>query len=294
MKSLKTIAIMAVFLMLVLSSLIPATIATSEQRKIAQPMPNSKTGNDGDHAEIYLADMDFIVIHMPPVFRVHGAFIHIRCESVYISPNAVVDVVVGTQVDDRRIVRLNSYNVSFELTLSRGGDEEVIKKSKQVNVPEGIGKFYDEGGFVLTFAAPSKPGIYEYPYTLKVKASPIHMPAGWSQKIVQRRLIVEVGTCKKDSTSTSIATSKSQPVTKPNIQPTPSITTNPTVTNPVISKLFETISNQINSYNSNVETTPSITPNAQPNPSTTPAEEVQAEPSDASNIVNEEQETVNC
>ena len=70
---------------------------------------------------------------------------------------------------------------------------------------------------------------------------------------------------------------------------TPAVTTNP-----VISKLFETISNQINSYNSNVETTPSTTPNAQPNPSTTPAEEVQAEPPDASNIVNEEQETVNC
>jgi len=42
------------------------------------------------------------------------------------------------------------------------------------------------------------------------------------------------------------------------------------VTNPAMTKLFETISNQISSYSNNVETTPSPTPNPQPNPSPTP------------------------
>ncbi|MCD6237391.1 MAG: hypothetical protein J7K13_05510 [Thermoplasmata archaeon] len=65
------------------------------------------------------------------------------------------------------------------------------------------------------------------------------------------------------------------------------------VTNPAMTKLFETISEQINSYNSNVETTPSTTPNAQPNPSTTPSEAMQTEPADISNTVSEEQETNN-
>jgi len=81
----------------------------------------------------------------------------------------------------------------------------------------------------------------------------------------------------------------------PSVQPATHITINPAVTtNPIISNLFETISEQINSYNSNVETTPSTTPNAQPNPSTTPSEAMQTEPADIPNTVNEERETNNC
>jgi len=64
--------------------------------------------------------------------------------------------------------------------------------------------------------------------------------------------------------------------------------------NPVIAKLFETLSEQINSYNSNVETTPSTTPNAQPNPSTTPAEEVQTEPADNQTLWAKIRKISNC
>ena len=108
-------------------------------------------------------------------------------------------------------------------------------------------------------------------------------------------------TCKQTPSTINLDTA-----TTPNAEPAPAVTTNPNAqsnlvvknpsitTNPVIARLFETISNQISSYSNNVETTPSTTPNAQPNPSTTPSEAMQAEPADISNTVSEEQETSNC
>jgi len=112
------------------------------------------------------------------------------------------------------------------------------------------------------------------------------------------------------SSSTIMSNIRANPsiisTTNPNIATTPreyesipSITNPAVTTNPVISKLFETISEQINSHSNNVETTPSTTPNAQPNPSTTPNKDIQVEPSDIIDAVNEtsavsEEQEANC
>ncbi|KAA0008487.1 MAG: hypothetical protein FE034_00805 [Thermoplasmata archaeon] len=109
-------------------------------------------------------------------------------------------------------------------------------------------------------------------YTIHLKQDSVHHSESYSYRIFP--------TLSKGKSTTTPSTSPASPV--------PSITNPAVTTNPIISKLFETISNQINSYNSNVEATPSTTPNAQPNPSTTPSEAMQTEP-----LQNELNETPN-
>ncbi|MCD6236866.1 MAG: hypothetical protein J7K13_02805 [Thermoplasmata archaeon] len=272
MKKWKTIAIIYVFLMLTISTLASGALALSEEiNETNKQMKNDSTNIEND-AEIDLASMYYY--RLP--FHYDQSIIHDGPQTVVrVACNSTIKIKINCHILDYRFIRKDNYDVNFSIHLSY---DEGIEETDTVIIPSGVGQFKRDETDEISLVAPNSPKECKVPYILEIRGP-------FERNIVDGAFTIITVRHNEERTKSQITTSP--------LQPTPSANSVIT-TNPLISKLFETISEQINSYNSNVETTPSTTPNAQPNPSTTPAEEVQTEPADVSNIVNEEQETVNC
>ena len=253
MKSWKTIALMAVFLMLMVGSAMPLAIAsTQKSSKVQKYMPLISIVSG---AKI-IAEISADYIRISDNDATASIEFTKLPDTVKIKPLESITFKIKCHFEDEREKPHSSYIVWYG-SKGRPGllPYPVFKNfdSKEVDITPWGWTFTDEGNYKITISATIKgPGAEAY---------------------ISREITVVVSS-NNSTKSINPAIPSFSTIKTPNVQPNPStnpISSSPAVTtNPVITKLFETISEQINSYNSNVETTPSPTPNPQPNPSPTP------------------------